>query len=54
MLFRSEAEYLVAQAAELGLEAPAEAPGAEDGEHTTITADRGALLRLFSGLRSDA
>jgi hypothetical protein len=48
-----EAEYLVAQTAELGLEAPPEAPAA-DGEHTTITADRGALLRLFSGLRSDA
>ena len=25
----------------------------EDGDRTRITADRGALLRLFSGLRTD-
>lgn len=47
-----EAEHLAALAAELGHEAP---PEAEEptGEHTTITADRGALLRLFSGLRTE-
>lgn len=47
-----EAEHLAALAAELGHEAP---PEVEDpaGEHTTITADRGALLRLFSGLRTE-
>jgi hypothetical protein len=47
-----EAEHLAALAAELGHGAPAEESGTP-GEHTTITADRGALLRLFSGLRSE-
>jgi hypothetical protein len=47
-----EAEHLAALAAELGHEAPAELTDPE-GEHTTITADRGALLRLFSGLRTE-
>jgi hypothetical protein len=47
-----EAEHLAALAAELGHEAPPEVADPE-GEHTTITADRGALLRLFSGLRTE-
>lgn len=48
-----EAEHLVALAAEFGHDAEPEADEDDEGEHTTITADRGALLRLFSGLRSD-
>lgn len=47
-----EAEHLAALAAEMGHEAPAEVVEAP-GEQTTITADRGALLRLFSGLRAE-
>ena len=47
-----EAEHLAALTAELGHEAPAE-PEGPAGEQTTITADRGALLRLFSGLRTE-
>ncbi|MFM7061657.1 MAG: DUF4388 domain-containing protein [Actinomycetes bacterium] len=47
-----EAEHLVALAGELGHEVPAE-PADAPAEQTTITADRGALLRLFSGLRTE-
>ena len=47
-----EAEHLVALAGELGHEVPAERADAP-AEQTTITADRGALLRLFSGLRTE-
>jgi hypothetical protein len=47
-----EAEHLAALAAELGHDPVPELEEPE-GDHTTITTDRGALLRLFSGLRSD-
>lgn len=49
-----DAERLVAMAAtpEPG-DGPTIPAGAPDPGQTTITADRGALLRLFSGLRSD-
>ncbi|MFM8972099.1 MAG: DUF4388 domain-containing protein [Actinomycetota bacterium] len=47
-----EAEHLVAVAAESGHEGGV-APVAAGTEQTTITADRGALLRLFSGLRAE-